>query len=120
MRQQAEPWATSLRLCSLRPSLELRSSGPSGLVPRSLDSRNQRTHRRRACLRLPGGGRMSGKLFLKRLYQEYENDGVADSAAALSYYFIFSLFPFLFFLSTLTAYVPGVKASVATALDRAR
>src|SRR4051812_46687542 len=63
---------------------------------------------------------MSGKSFLKRLYQEYENDGVADTAAALSYYFIFSLFPFLFFLSTLTAYVPGVKASVATAMDRAR
>ena len=52
---------------------------------------------------------MSFKAFLKRLYEEYENDAVADSAAALAYYFVFSLFPFLFFLATLTAYVPYVR-----------
>jgi membrane protein len=71
-------------------------------------------------MRLPGGGRMSGKLFLKRLYQEYENDAVADSAGALSYYFVYSLFPFLFFLVTLTAYLPWIRQSVGTALDRLR
>ena len=41
--------------------------------------------------------------FLKRVYQKYEDNTVSDTAAALSYYFVFSLFPFLFFLATLTA-----------------
>jgi membrane protein len=71
-------------------------------------------------LRLPGGGRMRFKTFLRRLYEEYENDNVADSAASLSYYFVFSLFPFLFFLATLTAYLPPIKSSVTELLGRAR
>jgi membrane protein len=62
---------------------------------------------------------MSLKTFGKRLYEEYENDGVADNAAALSYYFVFALFPFLFFLTTLTAYVPYIRRSVDTILVRA-
>jgi membrane protein len=62
---------------------------------------------------------MRFKAFLKRLYDEYENDAVADSAAALSYYFVFALFPFLFFLTTLTAFVPFVRNSVDTILARA-
>jgi len=62
---------------------------------------------------------MRFKAFAKRLYEEYENDAVADSAAALSYYFVFALFPFLFFLATLTAYVPYVRRSVDTILARA-
>ena len=70
-------------------------------------------------MRFPGGGRMRFKAFAKRLYEEYENDAVADSAAALSYYFVFALFPFLFFLATLTAYVPYVRRSVDTILARA-
>ncbi len=52
---------------------------------------------------------MRFKAFAKRLYEEYENDAVADSAAALSYYFVFALFPFLFFLATLTAFIPYVR-----------
>jgi uncharacterized BrkB/YihY/UPF0761 family membrane protein len=40
--------------------------------------------------------RLNGRGLRKRLYQEYENHGVADNAAALSYYFVFALFPFLF------------------------
>ena len=70
-------------------------------------------------MRFPGGGRMRFKAFLKRLYEEYENDAVADSAASLAYYFVFALFPFLFFLTTLTAYVPYVRRSVDTILARA-
>ena len=62
---------------------------------------------------------MSLKTFLKRLYEEYENDAVADSAAALGYYFVFALFPFLFFLATLTAFVPYVRHSVDLVLARA-
>jgi len=57
--------------------------------------------------------------FLKRVYQKYENNTVSDTAAALSYYFVFSLFPFLFFLATLTAYLP-LGNSVDTLLDRLR
>jgi len=71
-------------------------------------------------VKLPGGGRLGFKVFLKRLYEEYENDGVADSAAALSYYFLFSLFPFLFFLATLIAYLPLVRSSTVTMMDRVR
>jgi membrane protein len=62
---------------------------------------------------------MRFKAFLKRLYEEYENDAVADSAAALAYYFVFALFPFLFFLTTLTAFIPYVRRSVDTMLQRA-
>lgn len=42
----------------------------------------------------------------KRLYQKYSLDAVATSAAALSYYFVFSLFPFLLFVVALIAYLP--------------
>lgn len=49
---------------------------------------------------------------LKRLYREVVDDAITDSAASLSYYFIFAIFPFLFFLATLTAYLP-----LADALD---
>src|SRR6478736_4272978 len=62
---------------------------------------------------------MRFKAFLKRLYEEYENDAVADSAAALAYYFVFALFPFLFFLTTLTAFIPYARRSVDTILARA-
>jgi membrane protein len=70
-------------------------------------------------LRFPGGARMRLGTFLKRLYEEYENDAVADSAAALAYYFVFALFPFLFFLATLTAFIPYVRRSVDTIMERA-
>jgi membrane protein len=62
---------------------------------------------------------MGPKAFLKRLYEEYEDDAIADCAAALGYYFVFSLFPFLFFLTTLTAFIPYVHRSVETLLARA-
>src|SRR4051794_23739987 len=49
---------------------------------------------------------MELKALAKRFYQEFVDDAVTDSAAQLSYYFLFALFPFLFFLVTLTAYLP--------------
>src|SRR5664279_1568432 len=58
--------------------------------------------------------------FFKRLYRRYEDHAVADSAASLGYYFVFSLFPFLFFLATLTAFIPQARSSVDTLLERAR
>src|SRR6478672_8705703 len=44
--------------------------------------------------------------FLRRLYKELTDDAVTDSAAQLSYYFLFSLFPMLFCLVTLAASFP--------------
>ena len=61
---------------------------------------------------------MSLRTLGKRLYREYENDAVADSAAALGYYFVFALFPFMFFLTTLAAYIPHVRRAVDTLLAR--
>lgn len=60
------------------------------------------------------------KDFYKRLYAEYSNHGVADSASSLSYYFVFSLFPFLFFLTTLAAYIPQASRSLEPLFSRAR
>ena len=57
--------------------------------------------------------------FLKRLYQGYGDHGVGDSAATLGYYFLFSLFPFLFFLATLTAFIPHVGGSIQRLLQTA-
>jgi membrane protein len=57
--------------------------------------------------------------FVGRIYGAYDRHRVADNAAAVSYYFVFSLFPFLFFLATLTAYIPYVRYSVGTLLARA-
>ena len=70
-------------------------------------------------MRTPGGGSIPFKIFLKRLYGAYEDDAVSDSAATLAYYFVYSLFPFLVFLATLTAYLP-LGNSVDTLLDRMR
>jgi membrane protein len=58
------------------------------------------------------------KAFVKKVYEEYVNDAVADRAAALSYYFVFALFPTLFFLLTLAAYIPYARSSAMTLLDR--
>ena len=45
---------------------------------------------------------------------------MATNASALSYDLVFALFPFLFLLATLTAYVPYFRASSETLLARAR
>jgi membrane protein len=62
-------------------------------------------------MKLPGKGRLPLREFLRRLYTEYERDSVSDSAAQVAYYLFFSLFPFLFFLATLTAYLPLDRAA---------
>jgi membrane protein len=70
-------------------------------------------------MRLPGGGRMPFRAFVVDLYKEYEKNEVSDSAAQLSYYLLFALFPFLFFLVTLAAYLP-LAHSVDDLLGRIR
>jgi membrane protein len=62
---------------------------------------------------------MPFRVFIKRLYRHYEDHAVGDLAGALSYYFVFSLFPFLFFLASLTAYLP-LGDSVQLLFDRLR
>ena len=63
-------------------------------------------------------GRLGWRDFLKEVYREYNHDNVSDTAAILGYYFVYSLFPFLFFLATLAAYIPHVRVSVETLLAR--
>jgi membrane protein len=55
--------------------------------------------------------------FVRRLYKKFNDDAVTDSAAQLSYYFLFALFPFLFFLVTLTAFLP-LRSSVDELMAR--
>ena len=57
--------------------------------------------------------------FLKKLARRYTDNAVGDRAAQLSYYFLFALFPALFFLVTLAAYLP-IKGSLNEALARLR
>jgi len=42
----------------------------------------------------------------RRVWHEYEKDEISDRAAALSYYFLFSLFPALLFLTALVGMLP--------------
>jgi membrane protein len=55
----------------------------------------------------------------RRIYRKYSSDAVADSAAALSYYFVFSLFPFLLFMAALIAYLP-LQTPIEQFLGRVR
>jgi len=55
----------------------------------------------------------------KRIYRKYTTDAVAGSSAAVSYYFLFSFFPFLLFVTALIAYLP-LKTPVEHFLDRVR
>ena len=55
----------------------------------------------------------------KRLYRKYSHDDVSSSAAAVSYYLLFSFFPFLLFIVALCAYLP-LEAPVDRLLDQVR
>src|SRR6266849_7220597 len=67
---------------------------------------------------IPGIKGMSLRQFLKLLYQHFEDHALPDRAAQLSYYFVFAMFPFLFFLVTLTAYLP-LQVAIETLFERA-
>jgi membrane protein len=56
--------------------------------------------------------------FGRRFVKEFQEDTVTDCAAQLSYYFLFSLFPFLFFLVTLVAYLPFAPGAVESMMGR--
>ena len=59
-----------------------------------------------------------GKL-LRKLGKRFVDNAATDRAAQLSYYFVFALFPFLFTLVTLAAYLPvqGAIDQLAARLD---
>jgi membrane protein len=56
--------------------------------------------------------------FGRRFVKEIQEDTVTDCAAQLSYYFLFSLFPLLFFLVTLAAYLPFAHGAVEAMVAR--
>ena len=60
---------------------------------------------------------MPAWVFLKKLAKRIADNAVTDRAATLAYYFVFALFPFLFTLVTLAAYLP-VKNAIAELMAR--
>ncbi len=71
-------------------------------------------------MRLPRLKYLTWREFFRRFYKEFQEDTVTDCAAQLSYYFLLSLFPFLFFLVTLAASLPFVQGAVEDMLLRLR
>jgi membrane protein len=67
---------------------------------------------------IPGIKVMSLGQLLKLLWRRYRDHAVPDRAAQLSYYFLFSLFSFLFVLVTLAAYLP-LEGALSSLLARA-
>lgn len=65
-----------------------------------------------------GESQSAGEIF-RQLYRKCSTDAVADNAAAVGYYFLFALFPFLLFVVTLCAFLP-LATPVEEFLDRAR
>jgi membrane protein len=61
---------------------------------------------------LPGGGRVGFGHLVKRIYEKFTDHAVTSTAATLSFYFIFSLFPFLIVVVMLTEYLPLFGPSV--------
>lgn len=49
---------------------------------------------------------LTAREFGKKLWHRIRDNAATDRAAQLSYYFLFALFPFLFFVVTLAAYLP--------------
>jgi membrane protein len=74
------------------------------------------------CVNIPlfGGGRISPKTLATLVIRKLTDHGTFNSAASLSYYFVFSLFPFLFFVATVTAYLPLFSSSMTEVMDAAR
>lgn len=54
-------------------------------------------------------GGLSVRELAARVWQEIGDDEIVDRAAALSYYFVFALFPMLLFLTALLGMVPNVR-----------
>jgi membrane protein len=68
-------------------------------------------------VKLLGGGPIAFRELLKRVYAGV--DVISDYAAQVAYYFLFSLFPLLFFLTALAPYLP-IGNAVNEALAKVR
>jgi membrane protein len=79
----------------------------------------QDTNANRWHIPVPGGGRVALGALVRRLYDKYFDHAVSSSAATLSFYFLFSLFPFLLLLVTLTGYLPVFSPSMQRILAAA-
>lgn len=51
-------------------------------------------------------GGLSAKALIRRLMHEIQEDNCLGAAAELAYYFLFAMFPFFLFLTTLLGYLP--------------
>lgn len=71
-------------------------------------------------MRFPRLKHLTWREFFRRLHKEFQEDTVTDCAAQLSYYFLFSLFPLLFFLVSLAASMPFAQGAVDEGLARLR
>jgi membrane protein len=71
-------------------------------------------------VKLPGGGGMSAKEFVKSLAAEYSRDNVGDGAGAVTYAGILALFPFLLFLVSLASVIidPAQAEQLVQSLSR--
>ncbi len=68
-------------------------------------------------MKLLGGGRIPLREAARRVYAGL--DAVSDYAAQVAYYLVFSIFPLLFFLTTLAAYLP-IRSAVNESINRVR
>lgn len=66
---------------------------------------------------IPGIKGLTVKEFGKKFYQRFMDNDLSGIAAELSYYFLFSMFPFLVFLVALAAYLP-LQDAVQDVLSR--
>jgi membrane protein len=66
------------------------------------------------------GGRIPLGRLLGALGRKFTDHAVGSNAAALSYYFLFSLFPLLFFVVALTTYLPIFTPSMQEILNALR
>jgi membrane protein len=69
-------------------------------------------------MRLRKPRNLTWREFFRRLWVEIEEDAVTECAAQLAFYFLFALFPFLFFVVTLAAHLPMEPGAVAAMVER--
>ncbi|WP_434382976.1 YihY/virulence factor BrkB family protein [Melittangium boletus] len=69
-------------------------------------------------MRLRGLKHLTWREFFRRLWVEIQEDEVTGCAAQLAFYFLFALFPFLFFVVTLAAHLPLEPGSVTLMVER--
>lgn len=69
-------------------------------------------------MRIAKPSTLTWREFFRRLWVEIQEDAVTECAAQLAFYFLFALFPFLFFVVTLVAHLPVAPDTVASMVER--